>query len=234
MQTLEDLIKQLNLIKNRGYIKTHRPHDTGIGKTLEDLLNIQENNFRLPDVGDLELKAKRLDSDSMLTLATKSPLPRGVNKILFNNYKYVDEFGEYNLHSTIYGSKPNSIGFRILCQPDKIILANPLNIEVYWPISIFDDVLKAKSNKILLVFANTKGERKTATEEFHFVEAYLLSGLNKNKFVNAIVNDRLKVDIRIGVFRSGKFKGRYHDHGTGLRMIKKDFLSLFDNYAQLI
>lgn len=40
-----------------GFVKTHRAHDTGIGKTLEDILGIKENNLRLPDVGDVELKA---------------------------------------------------------------------------------------------------------------------------------------------------------------------------------
>ncbi len=86
--TRNQLIEKLREIKSAGFIKTHRAHDTGIGKTLEDLLGIQENNIRLPDFGDLELKAKRLESTSMLTLATKSPLPRGVNKVLFERYKY--------------------------------------------------------------------------------------------------------------------------------------------------
>ncbi|MBU1246684.1 hypothetical protein KJ973_00255 [Patescibacteria group bacterium] len=76
-----------------GFVKTHRAHDTGIGKTLEDLLGIKENNLRLPDVGDVELKAKRIDSGSMLTVATKSPEPKGINKVLFEKYKYLDKEG---------------------------------------------------------------------------------------------------------------------------------------------
>ena len=84
------------------------------------------------------------------------------------------------------------------------------------------------------MFAETKGESQTKNEKFHFLEAYLLSNLNTDKFKAAIKSDKLKVDIRIGVYRSGKTKGRYHDHGTGFRINKRDFLRLFNNYEQII
>ncbi len=232
--TLRRLKKQLEKIKALGFVKTHRVHDTGIGKTLEDLLGIKENNLRLPDVGDVELKAKRIDSDSMLTVATKSPEPKGINKILFEKYKYLDKEGKFDLHSTIYGSRKNSQSFKVIFEGEKLVLKNKSKIRAYWPISIFDDVLKAKSDKILLVFAEAKGERKTKNEKFHFTEAYLLSNLNINKFKSAVESDKLKIDIRIGVYRSGKNKGKYHDHGTGFRINKRDFLQLFDNFTQII
>ena len=232
--TLAQLINRLKKIKKMGFIKTHRANDTGIGKTLEDLLGITENNLRLPDAGDIELKTKRVESKSMLTLATKSPEPRGINRVLFEKYKYIDDEGCYNLHSTVYGSKYNPQGFKISLKDSKLILENKQNIECYYPISIFQDVLVSKSNKILFVFAETKGKRKTINEQFHFIEAYLLSDLNIDKFQKAVKLDKLKVDIRIGAYRSGKNKGKYHDHGTGFRINKRDFLLLFDHYKQLI
>ncbi|MCX6763411.1 MAG: MvaI/BcnI family restriction endonuclease [Candidatus Moranbacteria bacterium] len=232
--SLKKLKEQLKKIKTTGFVKTHRVHDTGIGKTLEDLLGIKENNLKLPDVGKVELKAKRIDSGSMLTLATKSPEPKGINKILFERYKYLDKERKYNLHSTVYGSRKNPQSFGIVFEGEKLVLKNKFKIKAHWPISIFDDVLKAKSNKILLVFAETKGERKTKNEEFHFREAYLLSNLNINKFKAAVKSNKLKVDIRIGIYRSGKNKGKYHDHGTGFRINKKDFLQLFDKFIQII
>lgn len=231
---LQKLIRKLKKIKALGFVPTHRANDTGIGKTLEDLLGIKENNLRLPDVGVIELKAKRLDSGSMLTLATKSPMPKGANRVLFENYKYVDKEGHFNLHSTVYGSRFNPQGLKIIPTDTMLKLENKNGIDVYWPITTFDEVLKSKSNQILLVFADTKGERKTPSEKFHFVEAHLLSDLNIKKFKKAILEDKLKIDIRIGVYRTGKFQGRYHDHGTGFRINKRDFLHLFDNYKQLI
>ena len=232
-RNLDELINKLRSIKDMGFVITHRAHDTGIGKTLEDLLEIPENNWRMPDVGEVELKTKRLESDSMLTIATKSPLPKGANRSLFDACKYKDEEGEYNLHSTVYGSRPNNQGLRAMVLRDNLTIENPYDIDAYWPITIFDELV-SKCNKILLVFALTKGERKSANEQFHFTEAYLLSTLSETKFKNAIANDKLKIDFRIGVYRTGKYKGKYHDHGTGFRISKRDFLELFDSYEQLI
>lgn len=232
--TLDQLVEKLEKIKKMGFVLTHRVNDTGIGKTLEDLLEIPENNFRLPDVGEIELKAKRVDSQSMLTIATKSPEPKGVNRLLFEKLKYKDSFGQFCLHSTVSGARLNKQGLKVALGNGILKLENAAGIEVYWPISTFDDVLVSKSNKILLVFAETSGERKTASEKFHYIEAYLLSHLNINEFTTAIQNDKLKIDIRIGVYRSGKSAGKYHDHGTGFRIDKRNFLELFDSYEQLI
>ena len=231
---LAELKQKILQIKNIGFIESRRIHDTGIGKTLEDLLGIQENNLRLPDVGEIELKTKRIDSESMLTIATKAPLPRGVNRVLFEAYKYKDSDGYYCLHSTVYGSRDNPQGFRVVLTQNRLELRNKRNIEAFWPIAIFDEVLKSKSDKILLVFAETEGERKLRTEKFRFTEAYLLSDLNIDKFQKAIENDKLKVDIRIGVYRIGDLKGKYHDHGTGFRIHRRDFPHLYDNFEQLI
>lgn len=231
---IDQLIRILLEIKNKGFIKTHRPHDTGIGKTLEDLLGIHENNIQLPDIGEIELKSKRINSQSMLTLATKAPLPRSVNKKLFLKYKYKDQDGIYCLHSTAYGSRCNPQGFRVVFQDNNIELQNRENIKAYWPITVFDNILKSKSDKIVLVFAETAGKRGTVNEYFHFTEAYLLSNLNINKFKHAIEEDKLKIDIRIGCYKSGKNIGKYHDHGTGFRISKRNFLYIYDNFEQLI
>lgn len=232
--SLQDLIHKLQEIKRMGFVKTRRAHDTGVGKTLEDLLEIRENNIQLPDLGDVELKAKRTDSGSMLTIATKSPEPRGVNKVLFEHYKYKDSHGVDNLHSTVYGSRVNPQGFKIDVVDNRLYLRNKNNIEAYWPMSIFDDVLKSKSKNIVLVLAETKGKRKTMSEYFHYTEAYLLPNLNMKKLLGAITNGDLKIDIRIGCYRSGSRRGEYHDHGTGFRIHKRDYPKIFDGVLQLI
>lgn len=40
--TLEDFIREYRKIKEMGWIRTHRAGPTGVGKTLEDLLGIEE------------------------------------------------------------------------------------------------------------------------------------------------------------------------------------------------
>lgn len=229
---LDELRKKLIEIKNKGFIKANRTSDTGIGKTLEDLLGICENNLAIPDAGQFEIKSKRIESDSMLTLATKSPLPRGINKKLYEAFRYKNDEGNYCLHSTTYSSRSNPQGFKISLIESKIVLENRNNIQAYWHLSIFEDVLVSKSNNILLIFAKSKG--KSPNEYFHYTEAYLLSDLNFTKFQEAIKNDKLLVDIRIGTYKTGKRQGKYHDHGTAFRIHKRDFTELYKNYTQII
>jgi len=82
MITYPELIEKLKEIKEMGYIKTHRAGTTGIGKTLEDLLGIKENNIPGPNAAMIELKSARKNVSSMLTLFTKSPLPQRSNSVL--------------------------------------------------------------------------------------------------------------------------------------------------------
>ena len=74
--TYPEIKRKLKEVKEMGYIKTHRAGNTGIGKTLEDLLGIEENNIPGPNATMIELKSARKNAMSMLTLFTKSPLLR--------------------------------------------------------------------------------------------------------------------------------------------------------------
>jgi hypothetical protein len=73
-----------------------------------------------------------------------------------------------NLHSTVYGSRENPQSFKVIFENDKLILKNKLNIDTYWPISIFNDVLKAKSDQILLVLylPKQKARKRAQTKNF--------------------------------------------------------------------
>ena len=105
--TIEEFISRFIKIKNMGWVKTHRSGRTGIGKTLEDLLGIVENNIQGPDFGNYELKSSRKNSNSMLTLITKSPDTRSANSVLRLTYGYSSaayENDEKVLHSTLNAS----------------------------------------------------------------------------------------------------------------------------------
>ena len=58
--TKNQLIKELQRIKESGWIKNARPGNVGgIGNTLEDLLGIEENNLPIPNASEWELKTQR-------------------------------------------------------------------------------------------------------------------------------------------------------------------------------
>lgn len=226
MKTYDELISGLKKVKETGFVKTHRLGDTGIGKTLEDLLGISENNFAGPDGQDTELKAARKNASSMLTLFTKSPLPRGINTKLRLEYGYPDEKfpDRLVLRTTIDSVDFNNIrgkkGFKVTCNGDRIEILPfrkptrfPDMPNPYWPEKLFEVSIANKYRKSLLyVKADSTGEGDN--EKFHFNEAWLLQGFDFAKFTEQLDKGMLKVDIRLGLYDDG----RYHDHGTGVRI----------------
>jgi len=56
MLSYDQIVERLKSIKGMGYMKTHRAGDAGIGKTLENLLGITENNVPGPNGEMVELK----------------------------------------------------------------------------------------------------------------------------------------------------------------------------------
>ena len=231
---IDTLIKKLKDIKAMGFVPTVRAHDGGVGNTLEGLLGIKENNISLPDTGEIEIKAKRVDSSSMLTLMSKSPFPRGVNRSLFNQYSHIGDDKIRKLYTTIYGSKLNPLGFRVVIKKDKLVLKNTKGIEAYWLLKDLIEHLEIKANQTLLVYALTEGTKGTSDERFYYEEAYLLSGLSPNSIRTTLEEGKLKFDIRIGADRTGNKAGAYHDHGTAIRISKQDYLSLFSTKKRLL
>lgn len=48
-----------------------------------------------------------------------------------------------------------------------------------------------------------------------------------------IDDGKLMVDIRIGSYKSGKNKGKPHDHGTGFRIKPVDLDSLYEEKIEI-
>ena len=164
-----------------GWIQTHRSGPTGIGKTLEDLLGIPENNLDQPDFGDYELKSGRIDSPTMLTMFTRAPQPAKANTYLREKYGYsssVYDNDEKVLHSTLSANRFTPIAntgnmLRIHCRPDGIYIESQDVIERYFLVkrSLEKNALR-KNIKINLYNAKALTRGTGSNEEFHFIEAY--------------------------------------------------------------
>lgn len=214
------IIRKLKQIKEMSYVRTHRAGNTGIGKTLEDLLDIKENNIPGPNAKMIELKSARKNASSMLTLFTKSPLPKKANSILLQKFGYPSKRGnnKKELHTTVSAAKFNilkgKIGFKIDIQKDKINLVSVKGkILGYWDKEILKNSFERKLPKLLYIKADSRG--KGSNEEFWFNEAWLLSGFDFGNFIRLLQEGTILVDIRIGQYPDG----RVHDHGTGFRVL---------------
>lgn len=225
-------------IKSLGYVKSRRHHDTGIGKTFEDLMVIDENNRPIPDFMGLEIKTQRFQSVSYITLTTKSPdYPHNANNYLVSNYGYEDaHFSHINiLHTSMFHNKHNTCkgtwGFRLEVdkKQEKIFIrikdcsTNKIEPnEIYYEFKTLENIIVNKLQNIVYITAQ---KRKTEYgEEFFYTKATLLTGINLDKIITLIESDIIMYDIRIGVYRSGPNLGKPHDHGSGFR-IKRDNLN---------
>ena len=237
MITLEEFIEKFKEIQNMGWVKTHRKGTTGIGKTLEDLLGIRENNIQGPDFGKYELKSKRKNANSMLTLITKSPdTPDKANTQLRLKFGYSSNAYNNNekvLHTTLTATKFTQVSntghsLKVVCDESKISIVSENNtIEASWDIDTLKDVMTKKlGDQFVFVRAESKGTGED--EEFLFTEAYLLDGFNSDAIINLVKTGDILVDLRIGQYHSGKNKGKTHDHGTGFRIFEKSYHLIFN------
>ena len=217
----EELIQRLKQLKRMGYIKTHRSGPTGIGKTLEDILGIRENNVPGPNAKLIELKSARKGSKSMITLITKAPSPRGANSRLLQRfgYKVSSRTGKV-LHVTL--NPPNSWTcikgkpvFKLNLRNDKIEIIS-MNDEVlaFWNEEILRKAFEKKFPALVYVKADCRG--RGLNEEFWYNEAWLLKGFDFERLKDLIRKNIIRIDIRIGQYPNG----RTHDHGTGFRVFE--------------
>ena len=228
-KTFDEIVVGIKELKKQGYVPSLRKGDTGIGKTLEQKLGIPDNSFPGPDGIDTELKSARKGSGSMLTLFTKSPLPRGINTKLRYEYGYPDDnFPDKKvLRTTIDATgfnkikkSPEKIGFKIAIVDDRIEIQAtrppkcfPDTEMPYWTKKSLEQRIKEKYAKSLL-YVKADVRMNGEKEEFHYTEAWHLKGFDSNTLFKLLNNGILDVDIRLGLYEDG----RNHDHGTGIRV----------------
>jgi len=228
--TFAKIKKDLIELKELGWIKSNRKHNTGIGKTLEDHLKIKENNIALPDFGVMELKSQRLNTSSMMTLFTKSP--EGTTNVeIRRKFGYPDkEFPHLKvLHQTIENGRKNKMGFHLAINKKrgKLFVLKNNKILGYYNISFLKQKAVEKiGDGLVLVLAETKKIKRQ--EYFHYKEAYILKEIDPTKFLA-----HSKYDIRLGAYHTGLKKGQLHDHGSAFRLTEKSLPFLFKIHKKI-
>jgi len=237
--TLEDFIREYTNIKSQGWIRTHRAGPTGIGKTLEDLLGIEENNYDAPDFGEYELKSCRKNSKSMLTIFTRAPSRRGANTELRNKYGYSSN--AYNNDEKVLHATLNAIDFtsisdtghklKLTFNNQRIYFESETGIEdnIYYDLEDLRQSFE-KKYKGKLVYAKAQSRGQGADEEFLFDEAYEVEGFNYDAMISLLEEGRIYLDLRIGQYSNGKT----HDHGSGFRIRESDHSLLFKKNKRIV
>nr|DAV38973.1 MAG TPA: MvaI/BcnI restriction endonuclease family [Caudoviricetes sp.] len=240
LQTFSNKLKD---ISDKGYISTLRKGDTGIGQTLEQLLELEENNLSLPDINlnlevkaakKAELKAFRKNTDSMLTLFTKEPLSnlaRGRDRYLLETFGYtsLDPSKEKDLYTTITALDYNSQGFKLVVKENALLLSHKtIPLDIHWPYELLKKVFEQKLPALVVVLANTRGIE--FDEQFHYNEAYYLQGFNFQDFMTAVSKGYIKVDLRMHL----RANNTVRNHGTAFRIVKSKLYTCFDYKLPLL
>lgn len=112
-------------IREKGWILNARPgNDGGVGNTLEDLLEIPENNLPLANAAEWELKCHRANTSSLLTLCHLDPSPRAyslVTRMLLPKYGWPHQLAgtdypieEQSFRQTIRAGVYSDRGFTVV------------------------------------------------------------------------------------------------------------------------
>lgn len=240
-----NFIEDFKKVKALGFRESHRSHNTGIGKTYEDLLGIVENNFKQPDLHGFEIKSQRAYTGSYVTLFTKSPtMPVKANGFLKDNFGSYDE--QYPnikvLHTSVFANQYNShkSGFRFMLQLNGderklyLIVAdetdNIVSSNIYWTYDSLESCLCTKLRKLAYVSADTLID-DFGNEKFHFNKAIVFSELKGlDTFLQLIDEKIIMFDIRIGAYKTGTKAGMPHDHGSGFRIKREHMKKLYERY----
>jgi len=239
-QIIDEFIDGFIKIRDMGWIKTHRQHNTGIGKTFEDLMGIEENNDQGSDFKDLiEIKTQRRQSASRVTLFTKSPNPKGINSRIRDEYGQINDKGFKEIHTTMgavdFNTFHGKYGFKLDVDnsTQKInILVKDLNSEDVKNIAYYDfDTLKSKLTEKHKSTAYIEAKHKTddGIEYFKFEKLTLYFNVSFEKFLEMVNDGTIVYDIRIGTYGTGKNIGKVHDHGSGFRCMGNKLDDLFAN-----
>jgi hypothetical protein len=223
---LQDFINKLKLIKAKSYIQTKRKGPTGIGYTLETLLEIKENNIALPDLEIAELKARRSNSQSMITLFTFNRKVWKINPMeAINKYGSYDQNGRKGLYYTM-SLKPNGAGL-FLEVLDTEISVRHISGEIVatWQMESLVESFVKKFPALILVTAQT--EERDGLEYFYYDRAMLMEGTNPHILANQFREGNILVDLRFRIENNVDFDQ------TSLKVFDKYSYFSFKNIKDL-
>lgn len=241
------IVSQFHKVKKLGFVPSHRKSNTGIGKTFEDFIGVVENNYDAPDLAGYEIKSHRDETQSYITLFTKSPsFPKGANAYLKDKFgtPYSDNTQLKFLHTSIFANKKNSLKGKYALKLINDRKNKQILIAIYslkskrlldkscgYTYDALEIVLKKKLKNLFYVSAETKKQK--GQEYFHFNKAEIYEDPSFEAFLDLLESGKIMFDIRIGSYQSGTNYGKTHDHGSGFRILEKNLCKLYTSHETI-
>ena len=236
--TAHELLIKLKDIAKEGFIPSVRIGDTGIGATLESMLDIKTNSSKLPDYKGIEIKASRLAPSSRfgrnrVTLFSQIPdwkLSKIESAIcLLNKYGYKNAEGRLQLYCSLDTKKPNSQNLMLKLEESKnhLLGVHRLNNEdkdlMVWLIQKLKDRMLEKHPESFWVKAESKIEKNK--EFFRYYKVVHTSRPLISNLDYLFADGTISLDLTL----SKKTERAVRDHGYLFKIWPEDFKGLFLN-----
>jgi hypothetical protein len=206
-------------VKGLGYIPLLNGFGDGdIGRLFEDKFGVIENNSPLADWNGIEIKTKKEQSDSKVTLFSKAPIWKYniSNNDRVYNYGYESD-GTYKLNIAI-SYKTNNLGWKSNVNYNNKVVELLLDgvVEATYPFETIQSALESKLNTLAII--NTV----IINNSVLFDSYNILNGINMKQFLSYIETGKIVIEFRM---RIGK------DRGTAFRIPKKYMYNLYNSIS---
>ena len=231
---LDGFLEQFDWLSSRGFVSTQRSGSTGVGYTLESLLEIPENNNPAGDFLGMELKAHRrtraaASGSKRMNLFLKEPTwTDGLShRERIPEYGYVDDNGRVALYSTVT-SQQNSHGLRLTINDEgrKLELNYQGKSVAFWTFDILQGRLKEKLSETAFVGAEARGTGRD--EEFHYDSVLFCQEPSVESLVSLMKARESMVEMRMHIREDGSAR----NHGTAFRIHQDQLPRLFTRTVQ--
>lgn len=230
-----ELLGRLREISRKGFIRSIRQGDTGIGMTLEAELGLAPNSSTNPDYKGIELKASRRRPGKVnrMTLFSKVPdwknSPIGSAVSLVRKRGELDKNGRLNLYHTVSALSKNSFGLRLDVDESRQILRQvyvaedgAIEHDASWSLTELKKSLSEKHPDTFWVKALCKIE--DGWEWFHFCEV-VYTRKPRSEHLGALIEAGVvTLDYTMHLKESG---GSVRDHGYLFKVFPKNLDAIF-------
>jgi len=226
---LQEFLTRFDKVSARGFVKTLRPGDTGVGFTLETLLEIPENNSPRGDFHGMEIKAYRdseteFDDQDKMNLFLKEPewLDGLTTAERIQQYGYKDPNGRQAWYLSVT-SRKNEANLQLFVTEQGEVLElhrNDLPI-ARWSLEVLEQRLQEKHAHSVFVGAESRG--KGADEEFWYKTVTWCQEPSAKRLLELTTSGDIIVELRMHLRPDGSAR----NHGTAFRCRKHKLQTLF-------
>lgn len=245
-EKIESIIKLNNKflqIQNLGFVFGVNNKSKGnAGITFEKLIGKENDNFQTADYDGIEIKVKNESKTKLLRLFSLVPsnsfgieLKRirntyGINDYCFKDIKTLQSFLGATRKSVIISGYKLQLEIDYINEKLFLLIFDKNNCliekKIYWD---FDDIIKTIERKLkTLAIVKFESKKTNGQNHFHYTNINYYNIKSTIVFFKLIELGKIKINIDLGVYRSGTKIGKEHDNGIFFYISYSDLLELYN------